>query len=83
MGMGIPQNGRFTLENPIKMIWGYPYFRKASYIELVTWGYTPTMFGPTQMALEEDVPVLFGCEKLENCLQVSGSSLLLTAILQA
>ena len=31
---GIPQNGWFIMENPIKngMIWGYPYFRKHPYI---------------------------------------------------
>ena len=32
--MGVPQNGWFIRENPIKMDddWGYPYFRKPRYI---------------------------------------------------
>ena len=31
--IGVPQNGWFIIENPVKwMIWGYPYFRKHPYI---------------------------------------------------
>ena len=29
---GYPQNGWFIIENPIRMIWGYHYFRKPPYI---------------------------------------------------
>ena len=30
---GVPQNGWFIMENPIKwMTWGYPYFRKHPHI---------------------------------------------------
>jgi len=29
--IGVPQNGWFIMENPIKMIWGYHNFRKHPY----------------------------------------------------
>ena len=34
--IGIPQNGWFTMETLLKwMIWGYPYFRKHPYIQII------------------------------------------------
>ena len=33
---GVPQLGWFMMENPQRMIWGYPYFRKAQYCKCLS-----------------------------------------------
>ena len=37
--MGVPPNGWFKMENPIKirMIWGYPHFRNKALISVLSW----------------------------------------------